>query len=105
MLRPLTLAENADGKSQVIRASGGHPFWVSGKGWVRARELTAGSRLHGLERFIDVKEVEFEEKPTKTFNLVVSEFHSYFVGPEAVLSHDNSLVQPIQSVVPGLTSN
>ena len=101
----ITLAENAAGKSQVIRASGGHPFWVSGKGWVRARELTAGSRLHGLERFIDVKEVEFEEKPTKTFNLVVSEFHSYFVGPEAVLSHDNSLVQPIQSVVPGLNVN
>jgi hypothetical protein len=101
----ITLAENADGKNQVIRASGGHPFWVSGKGWVRARELTAGSRLHGLERFTDVKEVEVEEKATKTYNLVVSEFHSYFVGSEAILSHDNSIVKPIQSVVPGLNVN
>jgi hypothetical protein len=80
----IILAENADGKNQVIRASGGHPFWVSGKGWVRARELTTGSRLHGLERFMDVKDLEVEEKPTKTYNFVVSEFHSYFVGPEAV---------------------
>ena len=80
----IILAENADGKNQVIRASGGHPFWVSGKGWVRAREITTGSRLHGLERFMDVKDLEVEEKPTKTYNFVVSEFHSYFVGPEAV---------------------
>ncbi len=101
----ITLAESADGKSQVIRASGGHPFWVSGKGWVRARELDAGARLHGLERFTQIKEVEVEEKVTKTYNLVVSDFHSYFVGPEAVLSHDNSIVKPIQCLVPGLKIN
>ncbi len=101
----ITLAENVDGKSQVIRASGGHPFWVSGKGWVRARDLVEGARLHGLERFTQIKEVEVEEKATKTYNLVVSDFHSYFVGPEAVLSHDNSIVKPIQCLVPGLKIN
>ena len=101
----VTLAENAEGKSQVIRASGGHPFWVSGTGWVRARELNAGARLHGLERFTQVKEVEVEEKATKTYNLVVSDFHSYFVGPEAILSHDNSIVEPIRCLVPGLKIN
>jgi hypothetical protein len=101
----ITLAENADGKSQTIRASGGHPFWVNGKGWLRARELKAGLRLHGLERSIEIQKVEVEEKETKTFNLVVSDFHSYFVGSEAILSHDNSIVKPIQSVVPGLSMN
>ena len=101
----ITLAENAEGKSQVIRASGGHPFWVSGKGWVRARELDEGMRLHGLERFTQVKEVEVEEKATKTYNLVVADFHSYFVGSEAILSHDNSIVEPIKCLVPGLRIN
>ncbi len=105
LLIRITLAENEDGKSQVIRASGGHPFWVSGTGWVRARNLDAGARLHGLERFTQVKEVEVEKKATKTYNLVVSDFHSYFVGPEAILSHDNSIVKPIQCLVPGLKIN
>ncbi len=101
----ITLSENAEGKSHVIRASGGHPFWVSGKGWVRARELDEGVRLHGLERFTQVKEVEVEEKATKTYNLVVADFHSYFVGSEAILSHDNSIVKPIKCLVPGLKIN
>ncbi len=105
LLIRITLSAESEGKSQVIRASGGHPFWVSGKGWVRARDMEAGARLHGLERFTQVKEVEVEEKATKTYNLVVSDFHSYFVGPDAILSHDNSIVKPIQCLIPGLKIN
>jgi tetratricopeptide (TPR) repeat protein len=100
----ITLAENSQGHQQVIRASGGHPFWVSGKGWVRARELEVGSRLHGLEDAMEVNDVAVEEKATKTYNLVVRDFHSYFVGSDGILSHDNSIVAPTSCLVPGLVA-
>ena len=98
----ITLESGSSTSPRVIRASGGHPFWVSGKGWVRARMLEEGMRLHGLENFTTIQKVELEEKMTKTYNLVVHDFHSYFVGPEAILSHDNSIIAPIRCKVPGL---
>ena len=88
--------------NRAIRASGGHPFWVSGKGWLKARELTPGMRLHGLEQFSEVIGVEEETKPTRTYNLVVADFHSYFIGIGGVLSHDNSVIEPVRCLVPGL---
>lgn len=86
----------------TIRASGGHPFWVSGKGWVRARELKAGMVLHGLRNAAEVREVVEEEKPARSFNLIVEDFHSYFVAQDAILSHDNTVAQPVRATVPGL---
>ncbi|MFO0940786.1 MAG: polymorphic toxin-type HINT domain-containing protein [Pirellulales bacterium] len=98
----VTLESNTGKSEQVLRASGGHPFWVSGKGWVRARELQSGMRLHGLERSSEVKEVSLEEKPTRTYNLLVDGFHSYFIGQAAIMSHDNSAIEPVGCTVPGL---
>ena len=64
--------------------------------------LETGMRLHGLENFSTIEKVDLEDKSTKTYNLVINEFHSYFVGPEAILSHDNSLIEPVRCKVPGL---
>ncbi len=98
--------QNADPEvshpTHVIRASGGHPFWVSGNGWVRARNIKVGMRLHGLSQFSEVKSVEVEEKATRTYNLIVNDFHSYFAGNEQVLSHDNTVIEPVRCRVPGL---
>lgn len=90
-------------KDTVIRTSGGHPLFVNGLGWVRARELQPEMPLHGLEGISWVKKTEVEIEKTETYNLVIYETHSYFVGPNAVLSHDNSMVTPATAVVPGLT--
>ncbi|MCU0708475.1 MAG: HINT domain-containing protein [Pirellula sp.] len=85
----------------ILRASGGHPFFVSGKGWIRARDLTSGMTLHGLESVCWVQSAEREEEMNETYNLVVHEFHTYFAGPTATLSHDNSIVTPAVTTVPG----
>ena len=92
----ITIGENS------LRASGGHPFWVSGQGWVRARELKAGMYLHGLASPTRISAVETEEKSSRSFNIVVADFHSYFVGSEQVFSHDNTVRQPVENKVPGL---
>ena len=66
-----------------------------------ASSLKSGMVLHGLERGVlitDVKPGQFKQ----TYNLIVDGFHSYFVGFDRVLAHDNTPCRPTNSVVPGL---
>ena len=37
-----------------------------------------------------------------TYNLIVADFHTYFVGSSLVLCHDNTHSQPTNVMVPGL---
>ena len=86
---------------EVFESSGGHPFWVSGDGWVKSRNLKAGMNLHtasGPVRVTDVKEV----RAVPTYNLVVADFNTYFVGNQKILSHDNTVRRPTTVIVPGL---
>lgn len=85
----------------TLTASGGHPFWVSGRGWVRARELAVSDRLHGVDgtRLVEaVKPVGRDQ----TYNLIVADFNTYFAGQHLVLSHDNTIRQATEAIVPGL---
>ncbi len=84
----------------VIRTSGGHLFWQSGRGWAKARDLKAGAMLHTAQQVLQVRGVDrVESEPT--YNLVVADFHSYFVGEELILSHDNTIRQRTNAIVPG----
>ena len=84
-----------------LQTSGGHLFWVSGEGWVKSRNLQPGMVLHGASGLARVQEVEKGEV-AETFNLVVADFNTYFVGKDRVLSHDNTVRQPTRAIVPGL---
>jgi hypothetical protein len=86
---------------EVFESSGGHPFWVSGDGWVKSRNLKSGMILHTASGPIRVTDVS-EARPVPTFNLVVADFNTYFVGNQKVLSHDNTVRRPTNVVVPGL---
>jgi hypothetical protein len=87
---------------ETLRTSGGHPFWVIGEGWVRARQLQAGQKLHGIRGPVAIERVTNVAAEEETYNLVVDEFHSYFVGEGRVLSHDNRVRRPIGNAVPGV---
>lgn len=87
--------------SAAFATSGGHLFWVVGKGWLRSRELRSGMRLHALDGSLPVYEVGTGET-AETFNLAVADFGTYFVGKEQVLSHDVTRQQPTDAIVPGL---
>ena len=83
-----------------IRSTQGHRWWVSGKGWVMAADLEPGMNLHTASGTVRIKAVrEDGEKPT--FNLVVDEYHTYFVGKDRVLSFDNVEPVPTLRKVPG----
>lgn len=87
-------------EAESIAASGGHRFWLAGEGWVRARDLTNAQRFHGLAGPVAVEAVEVGDSQA-TYNLIVADFHTYFVGDAKILSHDNTTVQPTEALVPG----
>jgi len=98
-LGPLVRVETVDG--EVFQTSGGHLFWVAGEGWVRAREMRSGMELHGVSGATLVSLTE-DGPELETYNLIVADFHSYFVGEAKLLCHDNTVRRPTDAIVPGL---
>ncbi|HLQ45400.1 MAG TPA: polymorphic toxin-type HINT domain-containing protein, partial [Planctomycetaceae bacterium] len=92
------------GGDETIQATEGHHFWVAGRGWTKTRELAAEQPLHtptGVTRVASTERAE----PAPTYNLVVADFHTYFVGKSAILSHDVLPPKPTNKVVPGLSDD
>ncbi len=85
-----------------IECSGGHAFWISGEGWVKARDIASGMVMHSVNGGSRVSTAESLEREAATFNLEVADFHTFFVGQSKVLSHDNTVRRPTDAVVPGL---
>lgn len=100
-VRPTTVLFEIELEDEVVKSSGGHPFWVSGQGWVKARELKSGMPIHTVDGVVTVKSVK-ENGRAVTYNLVVADNSNYFVGKSRILSHDNSIREATQVVVPGL---
>lgn len=86
---------------ETFECSGGHPFWVSGVGWKKARQLATDDHLHrltGSEPITAISTGSIE----KTYNVIVADFHTLFIGKHKLLSHDNTIRRPTNAVVPGL---
>jgi len=88
-------------ENKILEGSGGHPLWVSGEGWVLLRKLQSGMALHGVGGPVVISEV-VEGSTQETFNLIVDGFHTYVVGQQKILCHDNTPRRPTNAVVPGL---
>jgi hypothetical protein len=87
-------------EQETIRATRGHPFWVSGTGWQMAKELQAGQWLHTTSGPARIESVE-QTGEAECFNMIVADFNTYFVGDAQVLVHDNNLRQVTTATVPG----
>ncbi|MEE3370052.1 MAG: polymorphic toxin-type HINT domain-containing protein [Planctomycetota bacterium] len=100
-MRPIEPLVRIHLAEESLVASGGHPFWVLGKGWVLLRKLRVSQQLHGLDGAVPVAEIE-PAPAAVTYNLVVDRFQTYFVGQDRLLCHDNSERRPTNALVPGL---
>jgi len=70
-----------------------HPFYVEGKGWTEARELTEEDRvLDSKNEKLRVEGIRIEElrEPVKVYNFEVEEYHTYYVGDAEVLVHNDN---------------
>jgi len=86
---------------ESLVCTGGHPFWHSGHGWVMAKKLAAGNVLHTVTGSQKVEAISGGSSE-KVYNLIVADFHTYFVGRAMLLSHDNAIREPTNAIVPGL---
>jgi hypothetical protein len=100
-LRPATPVLKVAFADQAILVTPGHPFWVNGLGWRSAKHLLPGMPLHSLDGSMTVESVE-AVRATEVYNLVVSEFHNYFLASPRLLVHDNSTIADVPVVIPGL---
>ncbi len=89
---------------ETIVCTEGHPFWVSGRGWTLVKDFAPGDILHTVTGAHQVQRVD-SGPMAESYNLVVDDFHTYFVGRAMVLSHDNTIRKPTNAVVPGLMRN
>ncbi|HVV99559.1 MAG TPA: polymorphic toxin-type HINT domain-containing protein, partial [Planctomycetaceae bacterium] len=100
-LRPKKQLLRVSAGGEDLVCTGGHRFWVAGEAWTKARELTPEDLLHTATGTIRVNTIS-EADTDETHNLVVADFHSYFVGKQAILVQDLPLPRSTNCVVPGL---
>lgn len=91
--------------NETIEATRGHRFWIAGQGWEMAKFLQPGMTLHAAGGGVDVVNVELLGKAEEAtaYNLIVDDFHTYFVGESRLLAYDNSCPGPVRVGVPGMT--
>ena len=68
-----------------------HPFYVKGKGWVRAKNLLDTDMLicyNGDVLKIGSVQIEYAENAVQTYNFEVEGNHNYYVGDKSVLAHN-----------------
>jgi Pretoxin HINT domain/A nuclease of the HNH/ENDO VII superfamily with conserved WHH len=71
-------------QSQTVVTTGEHPFYVEGRGWVKAFELAAGDWLATEDgRSVVIESAEATGQLDSVYNVRVAQEHTYFVG-----SHD-----------------
>ncbi|MDB5352291.1 MAG: hypothetical protein JWN86_3538 [Planctomycetota bacterium] len=87
-----------------ILSTGYHRFWKAGHGWVMARDLKPGDSIRTMSGVARLQSVSTSPQQP-VFNLDVARTHSFFVGRQGELVHDNSLpepeLEPFDAVVEG----
>ena len=81
------------GLLETLTVTPGHPFFVAGRGWVAARDLSLEDRLtpaHGGA--LTVARTRAIAGRQTVFNLEVEDFHTYFVGASAAWVHNTCKV-------------
>jgi len=101
-LRPSSPLVVIKTEQETIRATRGHPFWVSGIGWRMAKELEAGQWLHAAHGPVQIDSVA-EQGAAVGHNLLVDGYNTYFVTDSLLLVHDNLIREVSPATVPGMS--
>ncbi|WBW97314.1 polymorphic toxin-type HINT domain-containing protein [Oceanirhabdus sp. W0125-5] len=80
-------------KGRIIETTSDHPFWVKGKGWVEAGNLSEEDILEDqMGRDIEIEEIQVKryEEAITVYNFEVAEDHNYYVSDIGILVHNNN---------------
>ena len=76
---------------EEIVTTDNHPFYVQSRGFIEAGRLLVGDRLinvDGKDLIVEVLEIEQTEEHLTVYNFKVEDYHTYFVGENAVWVHN-----------------
>ena len=76
---------------EEIVTTDNHPFYVQGRGFIQAGSLFVGDKLislDGKDLIVEALEIEQCENPVSVYNFKVEDYHTYFVGENAVWVHN-----------------
>lgn len=65
-----------------------HPFWVDGRGWTKAEDLSPGDVLATATGATLVRSLSLERETQDVYNFEVEDTHTYFVGAHAAWVHN-----------------
>ncbi|WP_017327148.1 polymorphic toxin-type HINT domain-containing protein [Synechococcus sp. PCC 7336] len=75
--------------TEKISCTPEHPFWVKGRGWMRASQLTVGTILQTRAgEPVSIDAVRKHDEPTNIYNVEITGLHTYFVSNLEILSHN-----------------
>lgn len=95
--RPVSKLEVGKG---TITSPNQQVFWLSGIGWRRQQDVAQGQFIHGVEKEVATGELE-ETYDLDCYQLIVKDFHTFFVGSAGVLTHDGAPIGPSANGLPG----
>jgi RHS repeat-associated protein len=84
--------------NETISTTDDHPFYVSGN-WKKAQDLSIGdtlSLLNGEYRLLKSK--ERIDTNVIVYNFAVTDYHTYYVGEQSVLVHNNGCAAVVSKV-------
>jgi hypothetical protein len=77
-----------------------HPFFVHGKGWVKAGALKPGNQLdtESPNKLVSVVSTQVVHKRQAVYNIDVENTHTFYVGKDNLLVHNGDCVPEIEQV-------
>lgn len=86
----------------TLRVTDEHPFWVQGKGWTQAKDVTDEDIIAGREGDALVLSNQEVKQALKVFNFSVADTASYFVGEGGSWAHNAKCkIEPVIVHLPG----
>lgn len=89
---PHTMVDVQLADATVIEATDEHPFWVESRGqWIDAIDIWPGDVLKtAVGTRVQVTAIKVHREDLRAYNLTVDDLHTYHVGEDEVLVHNDS---------------
>lgn len=87
----IAIDANDDGIFEWVEATAGHPFYVVGRGWTDADQVSDGDQFMSEDGVsVEVRDTRYSTRVAIVHNLTVDRLHTYFVATvdTAVLVHN-----------------
>lgn len=74
----------------LIETTWSHPFYIEGKGWVKAENLQAGDVSKTAEGSLTITKVHVDPRSEEVYNFHVSKVNTYMVSDRAIVVHNRN---------------